>query len=118
MLHLTAYHGASPLCRAFELSDDVQDTDGPRDGAEGIAQLVTEHGEKFVLGAAGRAQRFLALLLLRDVAPHRRNADDPAGFVPDRRNSECHLDGAAVFPDAYGFERTILAARDCLEHLR
>jgi hypothetical protein len=70
------------------LPDAVEDPDGVGDGAEGIAQLVAQHGEELVLGAVGRlgvgtraalaVEKATALLL---VAVALRHVPDHAGHA-------------------------------------
>ena len=104
------------------LALQVEDADCPVDGAEGVAQLVTEHREEFVLGAAGRLRRLLGMpqrLLgapaLRDVARDFRRADDATIGAFHGGDRERDVSARPVLPHSDGLE--VVHARAGLEPL-
>src|SRR5262245_43143085 len=54
MPHLALDDLARAISRCVGGADASEDVDGVADGAEGITQLVTQHGQELVLGAARR----------------------------------------------------------------
>ena len=104
-------HVARATDRLVGTLELVQQAHGAADGAERVAQLVTQHGQELVLGAIDplrleQPRRDLPLdpLLVRDVAGRLGGADDPAERVAHRRHGERDLDERAVLAAAHGLE--------------
>ena len=86
----------------------AEQREGVADRRQGIAQLVREHRNEFVLAAIGFGecgvrlpQRLLDAPLVGDVAEHDHGADDPAGRIAERDRAEPAGDPATAGLDDF-----------------
>jgi hypothetical protein len=76
-------HVAGPRHGRLRRPEPAQDVDGVADRGEGVAQLVGEDGQKFVLAPVGLAERLLGLALGGDVGVGPEPPLHLAGIVAD-----------------------------------
>jgi hypothetical protein len=82
--HLPIDHFARPLRPRRRSGLHAQGRKRAADRVQGIAQLVRERGEKFVLAPIGLAQRDLDVLAIGDVGVGADDGAHPAVFIEQR----------------------------------